>query len=101
MKLIAKSIVIGVIATGLFFCFLMMFAIPVTAMLARMSSSPQMSDVVVNPTGFLRQFGLPMSGVVFLTAFAVSLRQSRTELQKRQGAGRSRQVAKRGARDLP
>ena len=75
MKVFAKSFVAGVIATGMFFSFLMMLVIPATALVARLHGPLEAPDVVVSPMPFLRAFGLPLAGLVFLMTFGLSLRQ--------------------------
>ncbi len=75
MKVLVKSFVAGVIATGVFFSFLMMLVIPATALRARWHGPLQAQDVVVSPMPFLRTFGLPLSALVFLMTFGLSLRQ--------------------------
>ncbi len=75
MKLFLKSFVAGVIATGLFFSFLMMLVIPAVALMARLHGPTEAQDVVVSPMPLLRGFGLPLSALVFLMTFGLSLRQ--------------------------
>jgi hypothetical protein len=84
MKSLAKSLVVGLIATGLFFFFLMMLVVPATALLARISHPDQ--AVFVNPTLFLRHFGLPLAAAVFVTTVVAALRRSP---HPRGGAGHS------------
>jgi hypothetical protein len=75
MKLFAKSFVAGVIATGLFFSFLVMLVLPATALMERLHGPTEAQDVVVSPMPFLRDFGVPLSALVFLMTFGLSLRQ--------------------------
>jgi hypothetical protein len=81
MKSFAKSLVMAVMGTGLFFCFLMMITIPVMALLARMNINIEKSSVVVSPAAFLRTFGIPVAVVLFLVLFAVGLRRFRRDEQ--------------------
>ncbi len=76
MKLLFKSLAIGLIATGLFFALLMALVVPVMALVARSQGAANVANVVVDPNPFLRQVGLPMSGMVFLTTFGFSLRHA-------------------------
>lgn len=82
MKRFAKSLVMAVAGTGLFFCFLMMITIPVMALLARLNINVEKSSVVVSPAAFLRTFGLPMAVVMFVVLFAVGLRRFRHDEQR-------------------
>ncbi len=75
MRVFAKSFVAGVIATGLFFSFLVMLVMPATALMARLHGPTQAQDVVVSPMPFLHDFGVPLSALVFLMTFGLSLRQ--------------------------
>ncbi len=75
MKLVAKSFVAGIIATGLFFSFLVMLVMPASALMARLHGPTEVQDVVVSPMPFLHDFGVPLSALVFLMTFGLSLRQ--------------------------
>ncbi len=75
MKLVAKSVVAGIIATGLFFSFLVMLVVPATALMARLHGPTEAPDVVVSPMPFLHDFGVPLSALVFVMTFGLSLRQ--------------------------
>ena len=79
MKSFAKSLVMAVMGTGLFFCFLMMITIPVMALLARMNINVAKSSVVVSPAVFLRTFGIPVAVVLFVVLFAMGLRRFRRD----------------------
>lgn len=82
MKRFAKSVVMAVAGTGLFFCFLMMITIPVMALLARLNINVEKSSVVVSPAAFLRTFGLPMALVIFVVLFAIGFRRFRHDEQQ-------------------
>jgi hypothetical protein len=79
MKSFAKSLVMAVMGTGLFFCFLMMITIPVMALLARLNINVAKSSVVVSPAVFLRTFGIPVAVVLFVVLFAMGLRRFRRD----------------------
>ncbi len=75
MKIVAKSLLTGIIAAGLFFSFLSILLVPTLALVARSHGAQQAPDVVVDAGPWLRQLGLPMSAFVFLATFGVALRQ--------------------------
>ena len=79
MKSLVKSLVMAVMGTGLFFCFLMMVTIPLMALLARLDINVAKSSVVVSPAAFLRTFGIPVAVVLFVVLFAVGLRRFRRD----------------------
>ncbi len=83
MKIIAKSLLTGTIAAGLFFSFLSMLLVPTLALLERWQGAPQAPGVAVNAAPWLRQLGVPMSALVFLATFGVSLRQFGGETSRR------------------
>lgn len=81
MKSLAKSLVMAVMGTGLFFCFLMMITIPLMALAARLNINIEKSSVVVSPAVFLKTIGLPMAVVLFIVLFAIGFRKFRREEQ--------------------
>ncbi len=81
MKSLVKSLLMAVMGTGLFFCFLMMITIPLMALLARLNINVAKSSVVVSPAVFLRTFGVPVAVVLFVVLFAVGLRRFRRDEQ--------------------
>lgn len=79
MKSFAKSLLMAVMGTGLFFCFLMMITIPVMALLARLNINVEKASVVVSPAVFLRIVGIPAAVVLFVVLFAMGMRRFRRE----------------------
>lgn len=63
--------------TGLFFFFLMMALVPTLALLARMSGNIAQKSVVVDPAVFLRTWGLPMAGIIFVLLFGLACHKMR------------------------
>jgi len=82
MKSFAKSLVMAVMGTGLFFCFMMMITIPLMALLTRMNINVEKASVVVSPAIFLRTVGVPTAVVLFVVLFAVGLRRFRRDEQR-------------------
>ncbi len=93
MKLFAKSFIAAVIATGLFFSFLMMLVMPATALVTRLHGPTEAQDVVVSPMPFLHDFGVPLSALVFLMTFGLSLRQFGKRAEPPQSAARESKSA--------
>lgn len=73
MKSIAKSLLLAVAGTGVFFFFLMMAVIPTMALFARTSGNVAQKSVVINPSVLLRTWGLPLAGVAFVVLFALAM----------------------------
>jgi fumarate reductase subunit D len=75
LQSIAKSLLIAVAVAGLASFFLMMSVIPVMALLQRLGGNIAQKSVVVNPSAFMRTYGLAVVVVVFVIAFALSMRR--------------------------
>jgi hypothetical protein len=82
VKVLLKSLLTALLASSLFFFFLMMATVAVMAARARLTSQPlQAPGVVVMPTEFLRQVGLPLTAVAFTVTFVLA----RSRFRKSQG----------------
>ena len=79
MKRLTKSLIMAMMGTGLFFCFLMMITIPLMALAARLNINIEKSSVVVSPAVFLRTIGVPVAVVLFVVLFAIGFRRFRHE----------------------
>ena len=73
MKSVAKSLLLAFVGTGLFFFFLMMAVLPTMALLARESGRISQKSVVVDPTLFMRTYGLPMAAIAFVALFGIAM----------------------------
>lgn len=77
MKFLAKSFLLAFVGTGVFFFFLMMALVPTLALFARTSGNIAQKSVVVDPAVFLRTWGLPMAGAMFVVFFALAFHKIR------------------------
>jgi hypothetical protein len=82
VKHLGKSLVLAFMGTGLLFFFLMMAAVPILALLARLSGDVSQKSVVVNPGLFLRAYGVPIAIAAFIALFAVSEYRFRVHARK-------------------
>lgn len=86
MKAILKSVVASILATGLASFFLLMITVGVLAGMARMAA-PAQAYPLIDPSGVMRQVGLPLAGVMFVVFFLLALRRfSRPEEPRAQGS---------------
>jgi hypothetical protein len=77
---VLKSIGLAVVGAALFFCFFMMFSIPVLTMMAKLhdpNAPLQAPGVVIAPARLFRTVGLPLSAGVFVVCFVMALRRER------------------------
>jgi hypothetical protein len=75
---VLKSIGLAVMGAALFFCFFMMFSIPVLTVMAKLhdpSAPLQAPDVVVAPAALFRSVGLPLSALAFTVCFVLAIRR--------------------------
>ena len=76
MTAILKSIGLAVVGAALFFCFFMMFSIPVLTVMAKLhdpNAPLQAPGVVVAPARLFRTVGVPLSGVAFAVCFVLAI----------------------------
>ena len=88
LKSLGKSLLMAFMGTGLFFCFLMMVTIPLFALFARLRGNVEKTSVVVEPGVFLRIYGLPAAGVLFITLLVYGIYRFRREEQRALAAAR-------------
>ena len=82
MTAVLKSIALAVAGAALFFCFFMMFSIPVLTVMAKLhdpSAPLQAPGVVVAPAALFRTVGVPLSGVAFAVCFVLAMKKFRRE----------------------
>ena len=82
MTAVLKSIGLAVVGAALFFCFFMMFSIPVLSVMAKLhdpNAPLQAPDVVVAPAALFRNVGLPLSAVAFAVCFVLAMKKFRAE----------------------
>jgi hypothetical protein len=77
MRSIAKSLLMALVGTGIFFSFLMMTVIPIQAALARLGGNISKLSVVINPSIFLRSVGIPIAVAVFCVLFVLAMHKLR------------------------
>ncbi len=78
MKVLAKSLLAGIVGASLFFCFFMMAVIPTLAVLTRVTTDPlDARSVVLTPTGLFQRVGLPLAALAFVVCFALGMRRFR------------------------
>jgi hypothetical protein len=73
---VLKSIGLAVVGAALFFCFFMMFSIPVLTMMAKLhdpNAPLQAPGVVVAPARLFRTVGVPLSAVAFAVCFVLAI----------------------------
>ena len=75
MKAVLKSIAASLFATGFASFFLLMIAMGVLAVVARVSSGQQYADI--DPSAVVRRFGLPLAGAMFVGFFALAWKRFR------------------------
>ena len=83
MTAILKSIGLAVVGAALFFCFFMMFSIPVLTVMAKLhdpNAPLQAPGVVVAPARLFRTVGLPLSAVTFVVCFVLAMRRERRRI---------------------
>lgn len=73
MRNFVKSLLLALMGTGLFFSFFMMMVIPIQALLARLGGDVAKLSVVVNPAVFLRNVGVPLAILAFVTLFGLAM----------------------------
>jgi hypothetical protein len=77
---VLKSIGLAVVGAALFFCFFMMFSIPVLTVMAKLhdpNAPLQAPDVVVAPNALFRGVGLPLSAAAFVVCFVLAMKRFR------------------------
>ena len=82
MTAVLKSIALGLVGAALFFCFFMMFSIPVLTVMAKLhdpNAPLQAPDVVIAPAALFRSVGLPLSAVAFAVCFVLAMKKFRAE----------------------
>ncbi len=83
MKVLAKSLLAGIVGASLFFCFFMMAAIATLGVLSRVTTdSLDTRSVVLTPTGLFQRVGLPLAAVAFVVCFALGMRRFRKRPQQ-------------------
>ena len=85
MTAILKSIGLAVVGAALFFCFFMMFSIPVLTVLAKLhdpNAPLQAPGVVVAPARLFRTVGVPLSAVAFAVCFVLAMRRERRAMRR-------------------
>ena len=82
MTAVLKSIGLAVVGAALFFCFFMMFSIPVLTVMAKLhdpNAPLQAPDVVIAPAALFRSVGLPLSAVAFAVSCVLAMKKVRAE----------------------
>jgi hypothetical protein len=77
---VLKSLAAALAGMALFFCFFMMFSIPVLMVVAKLhdpNAPLQAPDVVLSPTALFRTVGLPLSALAFLICFVLAMKKFR------------------------
>lgn len=80
MNAVLKSIGLAVVGAALFFCFFMMFSIPVLTVMAKLhdpNAPLQAPGVVVAPARLFRTVGMPLSAVAFAVCFVLAIKKFR------------------------
>jgi cytochrome c biogenesis factor len=80
VNVLLKSIALGLVGAALFFCFFMMFSIPVLTVMAKLhdpNAPLQAPDVVLAPTALFRGVGVPLSGAAFVVCFVLAMKKLR------------------------
>jgi hypothetical protein len=80
VTVVLKSIALGLVGAALFFCFFMMFSIPVLTVMAKLhdpNAPLQAPDVVVAPAALFRGVGLPLSAAAFVVCFVLAIKKFR------------------------
>lgn len=75
---ILKSIGLAIVGAALFFCFFMMFSIPVLTVMAKLhdpNAPLQAPGVVIAPAKLFRTVGVPLSAVAFAVCFVLAIRR--------------------------
>jgi len=77
---VLKSIGLAVVGAALFFCFFMMFSIPVLTVMAKLhdpNAPLEAPGVVVAPAALFRSVGVPLSAVAFAVCFVLAMKKFR------------------------
>ena len=85
MTAVLKSIGLAVVGAALFFCFFMMFSIPVLTVMAKLhdpNAPLQAPDVVVAPARLFRSVGLPLSALAFAVCFVLAIRREHRVIRR-------------------
>lgn len=75
---ILKSIGLAIVGAALFFCFFMMFSIPVLTVMAKLhdpNAPLQAPGVVIAPAKLFQTVGVPLSAVAFAVCFVLAIRR--------------------------
>ena len=78
---IAKSLLLGFAGAGLASFFIMMGAIPIMALMARLAGNVAQHSEVVNPGAFMRTYGIPISVIAFVASFVLAMVRFRRQEQ--------------------
>jgi len=73
LQSIGKSFLLAFAGTGLVSFFLMMGIIPTMAAIQRLTGNVAQKSVVVNPSSFMRTYGIGLAVVTFVLVFVVSM----------------------------
>jgi len=84
---IGKSLLLAFAGAGVVSFFLMMGLIPAMALVQRLTGNVAQKSVVVNPTVYMRTFGIPLAIVSFLVLFLLAL----LRFQRREQSGAAQQ----------
>jgi hypothetical protein len=85
---VLKSIGLAVVGAALFFCFFMMFSIPVLTVMAKLhdpNAPLEAPGVVVAPAALFRSVGAPLSAVAFAVCFVLAMKKFRHRVIRRSG----------------
>jgi hypothetical protein len=77
---VLKSIGLAAVGAALFFCFFMMFSIPVLTVMAKLydpNAPLEAPGVVVAPAALFRGVGVPLSAVAFAVCFVLAMKKFR------------------------
>ena len=93
MTAVIKSVGLAVVGAALFFCFFMMFSIPVLTVMAKLhdpNAPLQAPGVVIAPAALFRCVGLPLSAVAFAVSFVLAMKKLRKNGDRPSAAGHRR-----------
>jgi hypothetical protein len=82
---VLKSIALAVVGAALFFCFFMMFSIPVLTVMAKLhdpNAPLQAPGVVVAPARLFRSVGVPLSAATFVVCFVLAIRREHRVIRR-------------------
>jgi hypothetical protein len=82
---VLKSVAAGLVGAALFFCFFMMFSIPVLTVMAKLhdpNAPLEAPGVVVAPARLFRTVGVPLSAVAFAVCFVLAMRREHRVIRR-------------------